>query len=298
MPTATLEIDRASKRYGDTIACQDVSFAVQPGELFGFAGSDGAGKTTTLRIVVGTLAPDAGQVRLDGAPVTRTTRHRIGYLPEERSLYPKMRVLDQLVYLAELHGCTTNEAHRVAEILIARLGLREQRTAYPGQLNLGQAQRVQLAAALVHEPDVLVLDEPFSGLAPTAVAALSEVLRQLATAGMAVLLASNTLDLVEQLCDRVGIIQNGRMVAVGPVGELRAGGRPELLVDAPHATPGWADTVPGVEVLSVHNGVTRLALAAGADDQAVLAAALMTGPVREFTRVAPTLAQVFAEVVR
>jgi ABC-2 type transport system ATP-binding protein len=293
-----LEVDRIAKRYGNVVACADVSFTVAPGELFGFVGSNGAGKTTAMRIVLGVLAPDAGQVRLGGAPITLATRRRIGYLPEDRGLYPRMKVHDHLVYLAELHGIDTNEAHRAADYWIARLGLRDRRDDQIQRLSLGNQQRVQLAAALVHDPDVLVLDEPFSGLDPVAMDVLSEVLRERAAAGAPVLFSSHQLDLVERLCDRIGIIQSGRMVAVGTVDELRTGSRFELLVDAPHAPPGWAAALPDVEVLEVHNGRTRLHLSNGADDQKVLAAALATGPVREFTRVRPTLAELYRDVVR
>jgi ABC-2 type transport system ATP-binding protein len=297
VPRAVLEVDRVAKSYGDVVACRDVSFAVAPGELFGFVGSNGAGKTTTLRIVLGVLTPDSGEVRLDGELVTLSSRRRMGYLPEERGLYPRMRVLDQLVYLAELHGLTTNDAHRAAELWMARFGLRERRADQVQRLSLGNQQRVQLAAALVHDPDVLVLDEPFAGLDPAAVDVLAGVLRERAAAGAPVLFSSHQLDLVERLCDRVGIIQNGRVVAAGTVEELSADSRLELLVDAPDAPAGWAAAIPGVEVLDVHNGRTRLYLTNGVDDQAVLSAALATGPVREFTRLRPTLADIYRDVV-
>jgi ABC-2 type transport system ATP-binding protein len=294
---AVLEIDQVSKRYGDVVALDRLSFQVRPGELFGFVGSNGAGKTTTMRIVLGVLAPDAGEVRLSGQPMTLAIRRRIGYLPEERGLYPKMKVLDQLVYLAELHGMSTNDAYRSAENWIARLGLRDRRTDDVQRLSLGNAQRVQLAAALVHDPDVLVLDEPFSGLDPIAVDVLGRVLRERADAGVPVIFSSHQLELVERLCDRVGIIRSGQMVACGTVSELRAGSGVQLVVDAPDAPPGWADGLPGVEVLGVQNGQTRLLLAEGADDQAVLRAALATGPVRELRRHAPSLAELFRNVV-
>lgn len=298
MPPAVLEVERISKRYGRVVACAEVSFTVAPGELFGFVGSNGAGKTTIMRIVLGVLAPDAGQVRLGGSPITLATRRRIGYLPEERGLYPRMKVHEHLVYLGELHGIEVNEAHRAADYWIARLGLRDRRDDQIQRLSLGNQQRVQLAAALVHDPGVLVLDEPFSGLDPVATDTLSEVLRERAAAGAPVLFSSHQLELVERLCDRIGIIQAGRMVAVGTVDELSADGLHELVVDAPHAPAGWADSLPGVEVLEVHNGRTRLHLKNGTDDQAVLAAALATGPVREFTRVRPTLAELYRDVVR
>ncbi|PPK70478.1 ATP-binding cassette domain-containing protein [Actinokineospora auranticolor] len=292
-----LEVDGIAKRYGDVVACDGVGFTVGPGELFGFVGGNGAGKTTTMRVVLGVVEPDAGAVRWAGAPVDRAARRRFGYLPEERGLYPRMRVLDHLVYLAELHGFTTNDAHRDAERWITRLGLRGYRETEVQRLSLGNQQRVQLAAALVHDPVLLVLDEPFSGLDPQAVDVLSEVLRERAAAGVPVLFSSHQLDLVERLCDRVGIIRAGRLAACGTVAELRAGSGSTLVVDAPAARPGWADGLPGVTVLGVRGGRTRLRLADGADDQPVLAAALATGPVRGFTHQDPTLAELYRDVV-
>lgn len=298
MPPAVLEVDRVAKRYGSVVACQDVSFEVRPGELFGLAGSTGAGKTTTVRIVLGVVAPDSGTVRLGGEPVNR---RRVGYLPERRGLYPRMRVLDHLVYLGELHGSDTNQAHKAAEYWLARLGLRHRRAVQVQKLDPAEAQRVQLATALLSDPDVLVLDEPFAGLGSgmdtedgDPVAAL---LRERADAGLPVLFTSDRLDLLERLCDRVGIIHNGRVLTVGSVPELRAGRRTELVVDAPNAPAWWADSLPGTEVVEIRDGRTRLVLDAGVDDQVILAAALATGPVHGFTRIQPTLAELYRGVV-
>ncbi len=297
MPEGNLEIDRISKRYGAKVALDGVSFDVRAGELFGFVGSNGAGKTTTMRIALGVLAADGGEVRFDGKPVTHETRTHIGYMPEERGLYPKMQVLDQLVYLAELHGLSADEAHRNAENWITRLGLAERRKDEVQKLSLGNQQRVQLAAALVHDPAVLVLDEPFSGLDPLAVDVMSGVLREKAAAGVPVVFSSHQLDLVERLCDRVGIIRGGRMVAVGTVAELTEGARSKLVVTAPAATNGWAAALPGVHVLEQHGSTTVLDLEPGADDQAVLAAALATGPVTEFSRRRRSLTELFRDAV-
>ncbi|MFD6070444.1 ABC transporter ATP-binding protein [Amycolatopsis lurida] len=297
MSEGKLEIDRISKRYGANVALDEVSFEVQPGELFGFVGSNGAGKTTTMRIVLGVLAADSGQVRFDGAPITHETRTHIGYMPEERGLYPKMKVLEQLVYLAELHGMSTNDAHRSAENWIARLGLTERRKDEVQKLSLGNQQRVQLAAALVHDPKVLVLDEPFSGLDPLAVDVMSGVLREKAATGVPVVFSSHQLDLVERLCDRVGIIRSGRMVASGTVAELTAGAGNGLVVTVPAAAPGWASSVPGVRTVEQNGPTTILELETGADDQAVLAAALATGPVTEFTKRRRSLTELFRDAV-
>jgi ABC-2 type transport system ATP-binding protein len=224
MAERVLEVDRLSKRYGDVVALQDLSFQVRAGELFGFVGSNGAGKTTTMRIAMGVLTADAGEVRWGGAPLTFETRRHIGYMPEERGLYPKMRVLEQLVYLARLHGMAVAAARRAATCWLDRLGLAARAADEAQSLSHGNQQRVQLAAALVFAPDMLILDEPFAGLDPVAVDVMSAVLREQAGAGVPVLCSSHQLALVERLCDRVGVIRGGHMVACGTVAELAGGG--------------------------------------------------------------------------
>jgi ABC-2 type transport system ATP-binding protein len=292
-----LELERLSKRYGDTVALDELSFTVRPGELFGFVGSNGAGKTTAMRIALGVLAADAGEVRWDGRPVALATRRRMGYMPEERGLYPRMRVAEQLRYLAELHGRPAAAAARSTAAWLERLGVAGRADDEVQQLSLGNQQRVQLAAALVHDPDILVLDEPFSGLDPVAVDVMSDVLRERCAQGVPVVFSSHQLDLVQRLCDRVGIVRSGRMVACGTVDELRRGGPDELVVDAPDAPAGWADGLPGVSVRRHEDRRTVLELRDGADDQAVLAAALATGPVHEFARRQASLTELFRHVV-
>ncbi|HEY7484580.1 MAG TPA: ATP-binding cassette domain-containing protein [Streptosporangiaceae bacterium] len=292
-----LEIDRVSKRYGEVVALREMTFDVRAGELFGFVGSNGAGKTTTMRIALGVLAADAGEVRWDGRPLTLETRRRIGYMPEERGLYPKMKVAEQLVYLARLRGLPPAQALRSVDTWLERLGVAERRDDEVQKLSLGNQQRVQLAAALVHDPSILVLDEPFSGLDPVAVDVMSQVLREKRDEDIPVVFSSHQLDLVERLCDRVGIVSSGQMVACGPVDELRTGGTERLVVDAPKAPDDWAAGLPGVTVHHREGARTVLELAEGADDQAVLRAALATGPVREFSRRRPTLTELFRDVV-
>ncbi|PFX01494.1 putative ABC transporter ATP-binding protein YxlF [Nocardia farcinica] len=298
-----LELEGLAKRFGAVTALADVGFEVGAGEIFGFVGSNGAGKSTTMRIVLGVLAPDAGKVVFDGAPVDFAVRQRFGYMPEERGLYPKMRVAEQLRYLAQLHGLTRRDAAREVDRWCERLGLADKRERRLEELSLGNQQRAQLAAALVHRPRLLVLDEPFSGLDPVAVDVMSEVLREQADTGVPVLFSSHQLDLVQRLCDRVGIIVAGRMRAVGGVGELRSRGGRRLAVSAPDAPADWADELPGVRVLG-HTPArpgeppeTLLALDDDADDQAVLAAALRTGPVRRFASYRPSLTELYREVV-
>ena len=295
--TALLDFVHLFKRYGDVIALDDMTFDVRAGEIFGFVGANGAGKTTTMRIALGVLAADAGEVRWDGKPLDLDTRRHIGYMPEQRGLYPRMRVTEQLIYLARLHGMAPAAARRSVDTWIERLGVAERRNDDVQKLSLGNQQRVQLAAALVHNPEVLVLDEPFSGLDPVAVDVMSGVLREKAAAGVPVIFSSHQLELVERLCDRVGIVRAGRMVARGAVDELRGEGPDTLIVDAPSAPADWAAQVPNTRVREQRGGRTWIELSPGADDQEVLRAALATGPVREFARQRPTLTELFRHVV-
>jgi ABC-2 type transport system ATP-binding protein len=295
--TTGLEIDRVSKRYGDVIALRDMTFEVRPGELFGFVGSNGAGKTTTMRIALGVLAADAGEVRWAGKPVTLETRRHIGYMPEERGLYPRMKVAEQLVYLARLHGLTATAAARSVDTWLDRLGVAARRDDDVQKLSLGNQQRVQLAAALVSDPKILVLDEPFSGLDPVAVDVMSQVLIEKCAQGVPAVFSSHQLDLVERLCDRVGIVSAGSMVACGDIDELRAGGTERLVIDAPAAPADWAHGVPGVIVHAREGHRIVLELQPGTDDQTVLRAALATGPVHEFARRRPSLTELFRNVV-
>ena len=297
-----LEVDHVSKRYGDVVALRDMTFSVDKGELFGFVGSNGAGKTTTMRIALGVLAADAGQVRWDGKPVTLETRRRIGYMPEERGLYPRMKIGEQLEYLGRLHGMSGSDARAGATLWLERLDLAQRRGDTVQKLSHGNQQRVQLAAAVIHRPEVLVLDEPFSGLDPVAVDVMSEVLTEQCSSGVSVIFSSHQLDLVERLCDRVGIVRRGEMVACGTVDELRADAPAQVVVDAPTAPAGWADAVPGVRAAeyrgSANPGRTVIDLEPGADEQPLLHAALATGPVREFGRYRPTLTELFRGVVQ
>jgi len=292
-----LDVRGLGKRFGKLQALDTVSFVVRPGEVFGFVGSNGAGKTTTMRIVLGVLAADAGEVRWKGTPINAEVRRRIGYMPEERGLYPKMKVGDQLHYLARLHGIPEADARASVRRWTERLGIAARIGDEVQKLSLGNQQRVQLCAALVHDPEVLVLDEPFSGLDPTAVEVMSSVLRDKADSGVPVIFSSHQLELVERLCDRIGIIAAGRMVAAGTVEELRARGD-GTVVDVHGPPVGWAAGLAGVEVLADDGRTTRLRLDPGTDDQAVLHVALAAGPVHEFRPYRPPLTELYRDVVQ
>jgi ABC-2 type transport system ATP-binding protein len=250
-----------------------------------------------MRIVLGVLEPDRGEVRWRGRPVDAETRRRFGYMPEERGLYPKMRVRDQLEYFARLHGLPAADAERAAGHWIERLGVAERAGDRVEQLSLGNQQRVQLAAALVHDPEVLVLDEPFSGLDPVGVDVLAEVLADRAAEGIPVIFSSHQLELVERLCEAVAIINHGRLVAAGPVEELRSsGGQRRYQVEVADAGTDWSDGLEGVTVLEKANG--RVVLAVDGDEQRVLDAARAAGRVVSFGAVQPTLAELFRQAVQ
>ncbi|MFE6965116.1 ABC transporter ATP-binding protein [Agromyces sp. NPDC057679] len=293
-----LELNDVTKRYGDRLALDAVSFSVGDGRLTGFVGGNGAGKTTTMRIILGVLAADGGRVSLDGSSLTASDRRRFGYMPEERGLYPKMKVLEQAVYLARLHGWAPAAARRNASELLDRLGLAERFDDTIESLSLGNQQRAQIAAALVHHPEVLVLDEPFSGLDPIAVETVQGVLADAAAGGVPVLFSSHQLDIVERLCDDLVIIAGGRIAASGARDALRAehgSERWELLTDG---DTGWLRDRAGITVAEFDGGWAVFEAESDAARQAVLAEAVTRGEVVSFTREHTTLAQIFKEVVR
>ena len=293
-----LAVRDVTKRFGTRTVLDGVSFEVHPGRMTGFVGANGAGKTTAMRIILGVLAADAGTVELDGHELGPGERRRFGYMPEERGLYPKMRVLEQTVYLARLHGWTPAAARRNATELLERLGLGERLDDTVESLSLGNQQRAQIAAALVHRPEVLVLDEPFSGLDPMAVETVQSVLADAAAQGAPVLFSSHQLDVVERLCDDLVIIADGRIRAAGSREELRAehgSERWELLTTG---DAGWVRGIPGVEVVSFDGGWALFEASTESARHAVLAEAVSRGDVVSFGREQTTLAQIFKEVVR
>ncbi len=292
-----LEFVDLQRSFGDVVALDGLSFAVAPGELCGFLGPNGAGKTTAMRCAVGVSAPDGGTVTWQGRPIDLATRRRTGYMPEERGLYPKMRVHEQLVYLARLHGMAAADAAASASAWIDRLGLAERAGSTVEELSLGNQQRVQLAAALVHEPELLILDEPFSGLDPLATDVMSEVLRERARAGVAVVFSSHQLDLVEGLCETVAVIANGRLVLGGRVAELTSRGGRRLRIEVAGGT-AWTHELPGqAELLSADDAGATVLLPPGEDAGPVLDVARRTGRLLDVHLEQPRLSELFRTAV-
>ncbi len=294
-----LEATGLSHSFGDRRALAGVDMSVRPGVLTGLLGPNGAGKTTLMRAMLGVIEPDAGQVLQDGAPVTFEHRQRWGYMPQERGLYPAMPAGQQLVYMARLHGLGRGDAESRARALLDELGLGDRWADRSDKLSGGMQQRLQLGAALVHDPEVIVLDEPFAGLDPVAVDDLSTTLRDRAAAGRTVVFSSHQLDLVQDLCEEIVMVDHGRTVLEGPVAALRAqSGRRQLRLGlAPQASRDWLQRLADVRVVEDLADGVRLDLAPHVDPLAVLDAARAAGPVTDFGLDLPTLSQLFLAAV-
>ncbi|MDN5854517.1 MAG: ATP-binding cassette domain-containing protein [Actinomycetia bacterium] len=291
-----LSVRQLTRRYGDVTVLDDVSFDVRPGRMTGFVGANGAGKTTTMRIMVGVLAPTHGEVLWDGEPVTTELRRKFGYMPEERGLYPRMKVLDQLIYFARLHGYTREAGHERAMQLLTHLGVDGRSDDLLDTLSLGNQQRVQIAAALIHEPVALILDEPFSGLDPLAVESMVELLRVEVAPTVPLLFSSHQLELVERLCDDLVILSEGAVVASGSKDALRSTEADRYRVVLEVGDAAWLRDVSGVRVLDV-DGPTALIELGDSAPADVLQALVAREKVAEFSQVRQPLSEIFAEVV-
>jgi ABC-2 type transport system ATP-binding protein len=293
-----LELEGLRRTYGRLIALDDLSIRVPAGQVIGFLGPNGAGKTTTMRAIFGLTDLDAGTVRWNGAPVGQAERRRFGYMPEERGLYPGMLVGEQVEYLGRLHGLSAAAAAAATDAWLERLEIADRRGSKVETLSHGNQQRVQLTAALVHNPELLVLDEPLSGLDPSGIDAIGRVLVDQARAGCCVLFSSHQLDQVEDLCERVTIIDHGRLVVSGAVDELATRGARRLVVRVEgDRTGAWALGLPGVAVSEVSGGAVRLVLENSVDSDDVLRAAMPAGRILQFSFERRRLSEVFREAL-
>ncbi len=292
-----LELDHLSKHFGDVVALDGASIVAKPGRILGFLGPNGAGKTTAMRAVFGLIALDAGTVRWNGSTVDAHVRNAFGYMPEQRGLYPKMRVKAQVAWLARLRGMTKTDANEAARSMLERLGLGERLDDKVEALSHGNQQRAQLAASLVHQPQLLILDEPFSGLDPRGVDAMTEVVRERADSGATVVFSSHQLDLVQDICDDVAIIDHGKVVVQGSLESVRSGAAQRRLeVGFSDRTVSWEPT--GGTLLRERDGTRVYLVPAGSDPAAYLSAATAAGVVTGFAFEAPRLSEIFREAVR
>ena len=297
----TITVEGLTRRFGDFTAVDHIGFTVPQGKMTGFVGGNGAGKTTTMRMVMGVLSITEGRVLWGDRPITAADQRSIGYMPEERGLYPKQKVADQLIYLGQLRGMTAKASRESVMTLLERLGLEERTEDTVESLSLGNQQRVQIAAALMIEPAALILDEPFSGLDPDAVDSMADLLREHTARGVPVLFSSHQLDLVDRLCDELVILAKGQVRASGTPTDLRGGApRRHRLVAARDA--GWVRDLPGIAAVDVDGPVAVLDLSADSEAERqrllgeVLAEGLRRGGVTELSPIIPPLSEVYREV--
>jgi ABC-2 type transport system ATP-binding protein len=292
-----LELHRLHKAFGDLVALDDATLSARPGRILGFLGPNGAGKTTAMRAVFGLVSLDGGEVVWEGQPLGRPQRLRFGYMPEQRGLYPRMRVGEQLAWLGRIHGMTATAASRATASWLERLGLADRARDRLEALSHGNQQRAQLAAALLHDPAALILDEPFSGLDPMAAEALAGIIRERAAAGTTVLFSSHQLDLVQDVCDDVAVIDRGRVVLAGSLEEVRRRA-PHRRLDLALADDAvWSPSLPGIEPLGTRSGLATYLVPADADPAALLADASRAGRITRFSFQPPTLSDLFREAV-
>jgi len=293
-----LEIDDLAKRYGPVVALDGASFTATPGRIVGFLGPNGAGKTTTMRCIFGLARPDRGTVRWKGQPVDRQARLGFGYMPEQRGLYPRMRVGEQLEYFAQQHGLSGRDASAAATRWLERMGLGDRAKSKLEELSHGNQQRIQLAVALAHDPALLVLDEPFSGLDPIGIGTMRDVIHERAAAGVGVIFSSHQLDLVEDVCEDVVIIARGRIVAAGPIDALKArSGRRHLDVEVVGDGGAWLSGWPDLTILSRDGDRAKVLVGIDIDLERLLASARAAGEVRRFAYEPPKLSELFMEAV-
>lgn len=297
-----LHLCNISKSYGSRRVLNEVSLKVAPGELYGYVGGNGAGKTTSMRIMLGIAEADSGTVTLNGDPIDDRVRSNIGYMPEERGLYPKMTLIDQLTYFGVIHGVTARSARDAAAYWLHRLGLSERSGSLLEALSLGNQQRVQLAAALIHEPTALVLDEPFSGLDPSAVDVIVDILREEADRGIPVVFSSHQLELVEKLCDRIGILREGRIIAEGTYEELGSAVDRQYIIETPVARAIWlpqlrqalGEQAEHLSISAKQGTRTRLKVPDHFDEQIIVDVIRENGDLTAFYRWMPSLTEIYA----
>jgi ABC-2 type transport system ATP-binding protein len=293
----TIELARVRKTYDQFVAVNDLTFSIAEGSVFGLLGPNGAGKTSTIRMMIGITAPDSGEIRVFGKPFERKSLHKVGYLPEERGLYKKMKVLDQLAFLGELHGMAAAEARKKAVAWCERLEIAEKLDKKVEELSKGMQQKIQFIAALLHDPDFIIMDEPFFGLDPVNAGLLKDVMLDLKKQGRTILFSTHRMDQVEKLCDSICLINRGTSVLQGPLKQVKAQyGKSNVQIEY----EGNSDFLQQQELVGSYNNYgnyVEVRLAPGADPQQLLHAAAQRSRISKFELVEPSLEEIFIEVV-
>ncbi len=296
----SLVLDSISKRFGSVQALDAISLDIRPGEVFGFLGANGAGKTTAMRLILDIIRPDSGRITWNGTANAALPRRTWGYLPEERGLYAKMKVLDQLVFFARLQGVPGGSARREALEWLERFRIPDYAARRTEELSKGNQQKVQFIAAVLHDPDVLLMDEPFTGLDPVNAAMLKDAFAEMRARGKTLVFSTHQMDTVEELCESAVILDRGHVVVAGTVADIRrsTGRRIVRLSVEGDADALWLDSLPGVHITRRGQDYVAAEVAHGTDPESVLAAALSRrARIRLFEITDPSLEEVFIERV-
>lgn len=294
----TVSLNNVTKRFGDFTAVDNLTMAVRPGRIYGLLGPNGAGKTTTIRMAVNITAPDAGKIELFGQQITPELQDRIGYLPEERGLYKKMKVADQLRFFAELKGVSRDQIERRIDAWLARVKLSEWKNKRTSQLSKGMQQKIQFLAAILHEPDLLILDEPFSGLDPISVDLLIEIILELKRSHKTIIFSTHQMEVAERICDDICLINRSHKVIEGSLRQIKeAYGHNGVALRATNSIAVLQDTRL-VASLKRHSDEVEVLLAPGADAQELLRRLLAAGAkIGKFEMIEPSLNDIFIEKV-
>ena len=294
---SALVTEALGKDFGDFVAVNDLSLEVPSGSIFGLLGPNGSGKTTTIRTTLGIYVPDRGKVRLLGSPDPRSLRHRVGYLPEERGLYPKMIVKEQLAFLGAIRGLSMSEANKRADSWLERLELADRAESMTNEFSKGMQQKVQFAAAVIHEPDLVVLDEPFTGLDPVNTRLLKELILEQQSRGCTVVLSSHRMDQVEAMCESIGLIHRGQLVVNGKIADIKASYGHNTLAIEYAGDPAKLGGIKGIRQVNDSGRAARLQMENGADPQAIVRALLEQVELRAFRVEEPSVEDIFLEKV-
>ncbi len=292
-----VELQHVRKAYDTKIAVADLSFTIEPGSMFGLLGPNGSGKTSSIRMMIGITVPDSGTVSLFGQPFTRENLKRVGYLPEERGLYKKMKVMDQLIFLGQLHGLDATTASKRAHLWCERLEITEAIPKKTEELSKGMQQKIQFISTLLHEPELIIMDEPFSGLDPVNAVLLMDTLVDLRKQGRTILFSTHRMDQVEKLCDNICLIHNSHLVLSGSMREIKSRYPVNRVVINFTGDASFLHH-PSIDSSKNYNGHAEIKLQEGADAQALLAEAVQRGTrITRFEVMEPTLEEIFIEKV-
>ncbi|MGI8485013.1 MAG: ABC transporter ATP-binding protein [Thermomicrobiales bacterium] len=296
-----LSIDHVSKEFGTFKAVDNVAFTVNPGRIFGFLGTNGAGKTTTMRMILDIIRPDQGEITWNGMSNIDVPRREFGYLPEERGLYPKMPVDDQLLFLAQLYGASKSHAEGEFKEWLERLEITEKRHKRVEELSKGNQQKIQFLAAILHDPEILILDEPFSGLDPVNAAQMKQAFLTMRDRGKTIIFSTHQMDDAQELCHDIAIIHRGQLMISGDVESVRQSTGQQIvrLAIEGDAHIGWLDQIPDIQVQRRREDYVEFSVRSEQDARNVLAEAMRReAPVTRFEISYPSLNEVFLQAVR